>query len=53
MAGDEENWLPRMTLAFLALDSSTHAIDTAAFADAMEKVGGLLGVASYDRRCIR
>ncbi|PSC72987.1 glycolipid transfer [Micractinium conductrix] len=38
MAGDEENWLPRMTRAFLALDSSTHAIDTAAFADAMEKV---------------
>lgn len=36
--GGEENWLPRMTKAFIALDSSSHAIDTAAFAAAMEKV---------------
>ncbi|KAL4855989.1 Importin beta-like SAD2 [Chlorella vulgaris] len=38
MAEAEENWLPRMTKAFIALDSSSHAIDTAAFAAAMEKV---------------
>lgn len=37
-AQQEENWLPRMTTAFIALDSSTHAINTAAFAAAMEKV---------------
>ncbi len=37
-AQEEENWLPRLTKAFVALDSSTHAIDTAAFAAAMEKV---------------
>lgn len=33
----EEKWLPRMTHSFVALDSSTHAIDTAAFAKAMEQ----------------
>lgn len=34
----EEKWLPRMTRSFISLDSSTHAIDTAQFAEAMEKV---------------
>lgn len=42
MVEAEENWLPRMTKAFIALDSSSHAIDTAAFAAAMEKVRDLM-----------
>ncbi|KAL4433930.1 hypothetical protein ABPG75_000371 [Micractinium tetrahymenae] len=33
-----DHWLPTMTQAFMALDSSTHAINTAEFATAMEKV---------------
>lgn len=36
-AGHEEKWLPRMTQSFVSLDSSTHAIDTAQFAKAMEQ----------------
>lgn len=39
MAASEENWLPCMTKAFTALDSSSR-ISTAAFAAAMEKVRG-------------
>lgn len=35
---EEDKWLPRMTRAFMELDSSTHAIDTAQFAAAMEQV---------------
>lgn len=37
--GNADHWLPTMTQAFMALDSSTHAISTAEFATAMEKVG--------------
>lgn len=36
--GSADHWLPTMTQAFIALDSSTHAISTAEFAMAMEKV---------------
>lgn len=39
MTGDSaDHWLPTMTRAFMALDSSTHAINTAEFATAMEQV---------------
>lgn len=37
-AHGEDNWLPRMTRGFLQLDSTTQAIDTAAFAAAMQQV---------------
>lgn len=38
MASADEKWLSNMTRAFMELDSSTQAIDTLAFATAMEKV---------------
>ena len=34
---EEDKWLPRMTQSFMALDSSTHAIDTKQFAAAMQE----------------
>lgn len=37
-AQEQELWLPRMSKAFIALEGSAHAIDTAAFATAMQEV---------------
>jgi len=51
-AADENNWLPSMTRAFMALDSSTHAIDTTAFATAMEKVGASPESVRVGRSCM-
>ena len=43
MAEQEDKWLARMTRAFMELDSSTHAINTKQFAEAMQQVGGRAG----------
>ena len=39
-AQQQELWLPRMAKAFIALESTSQAIDTAAFATAMQEVRG-------------